>query len=168
MKLSTLETVFNVLNQANVKYLVAGGIAVNAHGYQRLTADLDLVIQLNSTNIKNALDSFKKLSYSPIVPVDIHDFTDIKKRKDWLENRNMQVFSLQSTQHPETTIDIFVTEPFDFELEYRTAAHAELTPDISFNIVNIPTLISMKQLAGRAKDIDDIEHLKIILKNNND
>lgn len=29
MKLSTLETVFDALNQANVKYLVAGGIAVN-------------------------------------------------------------------------------------------------------------------------------------------
>jgi hypothetical protein len=129
---------------------------------------LDLVIQLDNTNIKNALDSFKELNYSPIVPVDIHDFTDAKKRKDWLENKNMQVFSLQSPQHPETTIDIFVTEPFDFELEYKTATHAELTPNISFHIVSISTLISMKQLAGRAKDIDDIEHLKIILENNND
>ncbi|VAW54361.1 hypothetical protein MNBD_GAMMA06-304 [hydrothermal vent metagenome] len=168
MKLNTLETIFNALNQADVKYLVAGGIAVNVHGYQRLTADLDLVIQLDSTNIKNAIDSFKKLDYSPIVPVDIHEFTDAKKRKDWFENKNMQVFSLQSPQHPETTIDIFITEPFDFEGEYKTAAHAELTPDISFHIVNIPTLILMKQLAGRAKDIDDIEHLKMILENNND
>lgn len=102
------------------------------------------------------------------MPVDIHEFTDAKKQKDWLENKNMQVFSLQSPQHPETTIDIFITEPFDFEGEYKTAAHAELTPDISFHIVSIPTLILMKQLAGRAKDMDDIEHLKMILENNND
>ena len=84
----------------------------------------------------------------------------------------MQVLSLQSLQHPETTIDIFVNEPFDFDLEYKTSTNAELTNDISFNIVNIPALIKMKQLAGRAKDLDDIEHLKIILeegmKQNND
>lgn len=168
MKLTTLETIFNTLNQANVKYLVAGGIAVNAHGYQRLTTDLDLVIQLNKTNIKKALDSFKQLSYAPIVPVDIDDFSDTEKRKDWQENKNMQVFSLQSMQHPETTIDIFVTEPFDFELEYNTSINAELTPEINFQIVSISTLMEMKRIAGRAKDLDDIEHLQIILENNND
>ena len=54
MKLSTLETVFNALNNAQVRYLVAGGIAVNIHGYQRMTSDLDMVIQLDSTNMKKA------------------------------------------------------------------------------------------------------------------
>ena len=47
-----------------------------------------------------------------------------------------------------------------------------LEKDTSLNIVNIPALIKMKQLAGRAKDLDDIEHLKIFLeesmKRNND
>ncbi len=42
MKLSTLETVFNALNNAQVRYLVAGGIAVNIHGYQRMTSAKDL------------------------------------------------------------------------------------------------------------------------------
>lgn len=54
MKLSTLETVFHSLNNAGARYLVAGGVAVNIHGYQRMTVDLDLVIQLNSDNIKKA------------------------------------------------------------------------------------------------------------------
>ncbi len=52
MKLSTLEAIFNTLNQAGVRYLVAGGMAVNSYGYQRMTADLNLVIQLDSNNIK--------------------------------------------------------------------------------------------------------------------
>ena len=39
-----------------------------------------------------------------------------------------------------------------------------LDKDISFNIVNISALIKLRQLAGRAKDLDDIEHLKIYLE----
>jgi len=45
---------------------------------------------------------------------------------------------------------------------------ATLTPDTNFNIVNIPTLIKMKQQAGRAKDLDDIGHLRLIPDDIND
>ncbi len=168
MKLSTLETVFNTLNNADIRYLVAGGIAVNIHGYQRMTADLDLVIQLDSDNIKNAMNSLNHLGYTPLIPVTANEFSDPATRKNWIETKNMQVLSLQSPQHPETTIDIFVDKPFDFNHAYNTATSAILTPDIRFNIVNIPTLIKMKQQAGRAKDLDDIEHLTLIMEDNDD
>jgi len=168
MKLSTLETVFNTLNHGKVKYLVAGGIAVNIHGYQRLTTDLDLVIQLDLSNIKTALDCLKQLGYAPIIPINAYDFADPTTRKNWIETKNMQVLSLQSLKHPETTVDIFVDEPFDFDIEYKSSITAKLTPEISFNIVNIPTLIRMKLQAGRAKDLDDIDHLKIILEDGDD
>jgi len=168
MKLNTLEIVFSTLNAAKVKYLVAGGIAVNVHGYQRMTADLDLVIQLNTSNILIALNSLQKLGYSPLIPVNANDFSDPAKRKNWIDTKNMQVFSLQSPQHPETTIDIFASEPFDFDIEHNQSVRAELTQDISFKIVSIPTLINMKQSAGRAKDLDDVEHLKMIRDDHHD
>ena len=47
MKLSTFEAIAAELNAAGVRYLVAGGLAVNAHGYVRLTQDVDLVVQLS-------------------------------------------------------------------------------------------------------------------------
>ena len=40
--MSALEAVSAALNQAGVRYLIAGGLAVNAHGYVRLTMDIDL------------------------------------------------------------------------------------------------------------------------------
>jgi len=167
MKLTTLETVFNTFNQAKVRYLVAGGIAVNTHGYQRMTSDLDLVIQLDSDNIKKAMHNLDKLGYVPIIPIKAVDFADPDKRKHWIEAKNMQVLSLQSNQYPETTIDIFVTEPFDFDEEYKISTSAEITPEISFNIVSIPTLIEMKIRANRIRDLDDIQHLELILVENN-
>lgn len=163
MKLSTLEIVFSNLNLAKVRYLVAGGIAVNTHGYQRMTSDLNLVIQLENDNIYNAMSCLDALGYIPIIPVKAKDFANPEKRKLWAETKNMQVLSLQSNLYPETTIDIFITEPFNFDKEYKTSTIAELTPQISFNIVSIPALIKMKKKANRARDIDDIQHLKIIL-----
>lgn len=167
MKVSTLETVFHTLNQANVRYLVAGGIAVNTHGYQRMTADLNLVIQLDSNNLKSAMSKFKTLDYHPLIPVNADDFANPENRENWIATKNMQVLSLQSHQFPDTTIDIFVKEPFDFDAEYEVSTVAELTPEISFKIVSIPTLIKMKQKAGRARDLDDIQHLQLILEEKN-
>ena len=41
MKLTSFEAIVRALNAANVRYLVAGGLAVNAHGYARFTNDVD-------------------------------------------------------------------------------------------------------------------------------
>ena len=164
MKLSTLETIFSALNKAGVRYLVAGGVAVNVHGYQRMTVDLDLVIQLDSDNIKKAMKALHHLEYTPIIPITADDFIDPDTRKSWSETRNMQVLSMQSNQYPETSIDLFIAEPFDFDQEYDSAIQAELSPDTIINIVNIPTLIKMKKKAGRVRDLDDIQHLQMIIE----
>ena len=168
MKLSTLETVFHALNKASVRYLVAGGIAVNIHGYQRMTADLDLVVQLDSDNIRKAMDALNRLGYTPLIPVTTDNFIDSDTRRNWIETKNMSVLSLQSNQFPETTIDIFVAEPFDFNKEYESALKAEITSDTIVNIVSIPTLIEMKKKAGRARDLDDIHHLQMISEEYNE
>jgi hypothetical protein len=40
MEVRSVEAIFNALNAADVKYLVVGGLAVNAYGYERLTRDV--------------------------------------------------------------------------------------------------------------------------------
>ena len=44
MKLTALEAIATALATHNVQYIVVGGVAVVAHGYVRLTGDIDLVI----------------------------------------------------------------------------------------------------------------------------
>lgn len=43
MELSAVTAIASALNDAGVRYLVVGGLAVNAHGYVRMTMDVDLV-----------------------------------------------------------------------------------------------------------------------------
>ena len=54
MKLETLECIFRGLAEHGVRYLVAAGVAVNVHGYQRATQDLGLVVQLDRDNVLGA------------------------------------------------------------------------------------------------------------------
>jgi hypothetical protein len=56
-----------------------------------------------------------------------------------------------------------VTEPFDFDSEYEAAMQGELAPGLTVRFVSISTLIAMKHLANRPRDLDDIEHLRMIV-----
>ena len=44
MEVLSVEAIVRALNTAKAKYLVVGGLAVNAHGFVRLTRDVDLVL----------------------------------------------------------------------------------------------------------------------------
>lgn len=162
MKLRTLETIVRSLASAGVRYLVVGGVAVNAYGYQRLTQDLDLVIGLRRDNLLRALEVFSGLGYRPTVPVRMEDFADPSIRRDWIQNKNMQVFSLYSGLYPDTEIDVFAAEPFDFDAEYAAAEIHELAPGLPLPLVGLTTLIAMKLAADRPLDLDDVRHLRWI------
>ena len=62
------------------------------------------------------------------------------------------------------TVDVFVSDPFDFDSEYEAAMQGELAPGLTVRFVSIPMLIKMKQLANRPRDLDDIEHLRMIVE----
>jgi hypothetical protein len=76
----------------------------------------------------------------------------------------MQVLNFHSDRHRPFTVDVFVSEPFDFDAEYQAAMRGELAPGLTVRFVTIPTLIAMKQLANRPRDLDDIEHLRLIME----
>ena len=164
MKLRTLEAIFAALNDRGVRYLVAGGVAVNAHGYQRMTQDLDLVLDLGRDNVLAALRALAELGYRPVLPVEPEEFANPDRRREWNEERNVEVFSLTSDVHRETTVDLFVRHPFGFEEEYAEAMVGEVAPGLNVRFVRLRTLIRMKRETGRARDEDDAEHLRWILE----
>ena len=72
----------------------------------------------------------------------------------------MEVLQLWSEAHPETPVDLFVTEPFDFEAEYRRSLAKPLDPDLPVHFVSLETLIRMEAAAAREQDRTDIEQLR--------
>lgn len=156
-----IERVLSALNREKVRYLVAGGVAVVLHGYLRTTADLDLVVQLETENVRRALRALDSLGYRPRAPVEALDFADESIRESWIRDKNLEVFSFWSNQSPGLEVDLFVREPFDFDSTYAATEEIRLE-NTTTRVVPLQELIEMKRQAGRPRDQEDVEALKAL------
>jgi hypothetical protein len=84
MKLTSFTVVVSALENAGVRYIVAGGLAVNAHGYLRFTKDVDIVVQLVPDNIERAFAALTAVGYRPSVPIVAAQFSDAATRAGWI------------------------------------------------------------------------------------
>lgn len=153
------EEVFRELNRKKVKYVVAGGIAVNLHGVPRVTEDLDLIIYLGIENISKFSKAMEELGYKPKIPVKIEDFGVKKNREAWIKNKGTVVFSLWNKDIPYRIIDVFVKDLVDFKELYKDRVNIRAGM-FRIPVVSIEHLIRLKQIAGRKQDISDIVSLK--------
>src|SRR6266852_2891078 len=135
MRKSSFDAVSRALNEADVPFLIVGGIAVIHHGYGRLTQDVDLVIKLEPAVIRRAFGALSALGYHPALPVTVDQFADPILRETWKREKGMQVLKFWSDQHRETPLDVFIEEPFDFAREYAAADIQESLPDLKIRIV---------------------------------
>ena len=159
---SDFDLIFATLGKHSVRYLVVGGVAVVLHGHPRFTADLDLVVALDRPNATAAIHALATLGYHPRPPVPAMDFTDPVKREEWIREKDLTVLGLWSPDFPATEIDLFVAEPFPFDLAYERRTCAAIGAN-SISVASIQDLIALKTKAGRPKDLEDIRALQAIL-----
>lgn len=159
MEIRSIEVIVRALNDAGVRYLVVGGLAVNAHGYSRMTRDIDIVIQLEPGNTRRGLDALLGAGYCLMIPEKPEAFADPRTREKWRSEKGMIVLKLWSDEHRRTPIDVFVYEPFDFDREYDAAAWVEISPGLRASVISLAGLLQMKREAGRPRDLEDIKEL---------
>lgn len=155
------EEVLRKLNECNVKYLVAGGLAVNLHGVPRMTQDLDLLIELDEENILIILKALGSIGYIPRLPVRGEDFADKEIRDRWMKEKNMKAFTLAHSIKPFQEVDLL----FDSAVDYEAAAlnmEIRKAGDLSIPVVSIDDLIVMKSAAGRKQDMSDVRMLETV------
>jgi predicted nucleotidyltransferase len=141
------EQIFDVLGNAQARFVVVGGVAVVLQGHPRLTADLDLVVQLEPDNARKAMEALETLGYRPRAPVRAVDFADPEQRRVW------------SPTIPATEVDVFVSEPVPFaELAGRATRLRIGTTEVL--IASIQDLVDMKAKVGRGKDLEDVRELQ--------
>ena len=162
MQKKSVEAIVRALNECSVRYLVAGGLAVVAHGYLRFTADVDLILDLEDDNARRALSALSGLGYRPRAPVALEQFADSSARARWAEEKGLTVFSLYSPEHQATEIDLFVESPLEFEKAYQTAVKLEVAPGVVATFVGYDDLVELKRRAARPQDVIDLEQLRAI------
>lgn len=147
------------LEKRKIRYLTIGGVAVNLHGYNRITNDLDIMISFDLENVKKLAMMAKDLGFKPRVPVEIEELADPQKREYWRKEKNMKVFSIHNPENDFEIVDIMINDDIDFDTAYK---NRQVQSDENFNVsvVSINDLIKLKELAGRDRDLVDLKILK--------
>jgi hypothetical protein len=153
------QKLFQELHRAGIRYLVAGGFAVNFHQVQRATMDLDLILHLEESNVLRFVDVMKDLGYAPRLPVKPEDLADRDLRRDWVQNKDMLVFSFINPKMKFEVIDVFIQEPRPFEQLYQRQMAVEAF-GATIPVLGLDDLIALKEEAGREKDLFDVSQLK--------
>ncbi len=65
------------LMQGSVRFIVVGGVAVNFHGHQRSTKDLDILSEPTSGNAARLAQAICKLGFKNNKFLDLHDLTEV-------------------------------------------------------------------------------------------
>ena len=158
--------ILKALEGEDIRYVVVGGIATVLNGYPRLTGDIDLILDLaDRTNCTEVLKRLQNLKMTPRNPVNIFDFADPDKRREWVEEKGMLVFSLYSPLFPLLEVDLFVKDPMPFS-ELFNNSRIMVVENTKIRVASLDDLIFLKKLAGRPKDLEDIDNL-LLIKNYN-
>jgi hypothetical protein len=134
-------------NEHHVEYLLVGGQAVIAHGYPRLTKDMDLWVRPsieNGTRVLAALADFG----TPLTEFDSERLTDPK--------------TLLMLGRDPFRIDILTDIPgvdFDAAWARRTSITLDGQP---VPLIGVADLIANKVASGRLQDLADVEALQAV------
>ena len=146
------EEILNALQTHKVNYMLVGGYAVNFHGYERTTSDLDIWIKPTKDNLEKVLSVLADLGFDKDSITQIGSF----------EIEKPFIFQIGSKPY-DIEVFNFVTgvryddaEPHKIPFKYSS--------EVTVYFISIRDLILNKMLTGRTKDKLDVEMLQKILR----
>ncbi len=155
------DTVFAALGKSDVRFVVVGGVAIVLQGHARMTADLDVVIDLAPDEALRAIEVLLEIGLQPRLPVDARDFADVNIRNQWIAERSLTVFSMYDASNPLIEVDLFVDPPISFEDLWNRSDESVVSGQ-PIRVASVDDLIEMKRLVGRPQDLADIAALEEI------
>jgi hypothetical protein len=157
------ENVFRSLQKSNIRFAVAGGVALVLHGVVRFTADLDLIVDLEPENLRRFIEAMTGLGFRPRNPVKSEDFLNPSIREGWKREKGMEVFSFVDPAQPMTLIDVIIEEKIPFR-EVMLEIVQMTAKGITIPVISLRHLKRLKQDAGRPQDLADIEAIEALEK----
>ncbi|HZQ06608.1 MAG TPA: nucleotidyltransferase [Anaerolineae bacterium] len=135
------------LNDHHVKYIVIGASAMPAHGYVRVTGDIDILIEPTRENARHTLDALAAIGY------DVADLTvEVVLTKKIL----FRQYILATDVHPSV-------KGVTFKTVWKNKKRDRIE-GVPVYIASLDDLIKMKSAANRPKDREDLKALRAIKK----
>lgn len=146
------DRILGTLLEADVRFIVVGGLASQVHGSPSLTGDVDICFDLDGQNLRRLSDALRLLAavrrgLEPGVRAPI----------DERALRAADVFTL-STRFGDLDLLAHPEPGLDFEALDRRSIVAEIL-GLKVRVASLEDLIEMKRAAGRPKDRIELEIL---------
>jgi hypothetical protein len=143
---------WKALKQHNVEYILIGGYALNFHGYQRFTGDLDIWLKDTSENRRRLRQTFVTCEMGDYPMIETMEFV-----VGWTEfhlNNGLQLDILTSMKG---------LEGYTFDECLKMASIADIE-GVNIPFLHISQLIQNKKIVNRPKDQIDVIALEQIQK----
>lgn len=147
---SDVQEFLRLLAKHEVRYLIIGGIAVIYYGHGRLTGDVDFLYDCSADNVRRLWAALSEFWGGSVPAVDTGDE---------LTNPELVV----QFGRPPNRIDLIASlKSVAFADAWRNRTHESIEcggATIPIWLLSLSDLRASKLEAGRAKDLDDLEHL---------
>lgn len=152
-----LAQIIHPLASAKVDFILIGGMAAILHGSARVTFDVDLVYSRTDENIQRLADALAPHKpYLRDTPAGLPFVWDAKRIRNGLN------FTLTTTLGD---VDLFGEVPGGDTYQDLLPHSFEVEAfGVRFKCINLPTLIHIKEAAGRSKDREAVAELRVLLE----
>lgn len=149
-----INTFLKLANQNNVRMLMVGGGAVNFHGYQRHSADVDFWIDTTQDNFEKLIKVFNEMGY------EIREFPkEVIKR-----TQNISIKFLPIDLNLELITRFSINKLFNEAYNESEEVTVKGQTFLRWRVLSLEDLITSKIKSGRPKDLLDIQQLQRINK----
>ncbi|HHE64608.1 MAG TPA: hypothetical protein ENL09_01130 [Bacteroidetes bacterium] len=139
-------------NKYKVRMIMVGGGAVNFHGYQRHSADVDFWIDTTESNLLNLIEVFNEMGYQ------IVEFPNSVRN----QHQNISVKFSPTELILELITNFSTSKTFDEAYEKSVIAEIEGQKILKWRVISYDDLIDSKLKANRPKDLLDVQQLQKI------
>jgi predicted nucleotidyltransferase len=159
MPVNPYRQIFQALQDAGIRYLVVGGVAVNLHGYRRFTADFDIVLALDPENLEKMTSLMHRMGYIERLPVELKSFADADQLQRWIGEKGVTAYTFHSSKRDRLDIDILAGHSLHFERYEQCRTLIDIEGGLKVPVISLEDLIQMKREANRPEDLIDIDAL---------
>jgi predicted nucleotidyltransferase component of viral defense system len=140
----------------NVRMILVGGGAVNFHGVQRHSADVDFWIETTEDNLARLKNAIWQMGYK----IDAFPEAVFEKKQN-ISIHISPVFKIELITHLNFGLS------FEDALKRSETTYIKGSPEAKFKVLNFEDLIESKLKSGRPKDYYDVLSLREVKEQHN-
>jgi hypothetical protein len=149
-------SMLRALTDAEVRFVVVGGLAATAHGSRRVTDDLDICYDTNKGNVARLAALLLDWNAYPRGIEEGLPFV--------MDGRQFRITPIMTLTTREGFIDVLdVVKGVGFFAECRERSILVEAFDVPFRVLDLRALIDSKRATARPKDLDQLPELEALL-----